>query len=104
MQKSLTRTLYLVGLVFGLIGVVFLVSGLVGHNGNPAALTSFPAGIGLISAVLASALILVAWIGALIKTVQLQRWGWFVALLILSGITLLVYSFAGPEIPPGTQA
>ncbi|BCL83037.1 hypothetical protein ccbrp13_55020 [Ktedonobacteria bacterium brp13] len=44
-------------------------------------------------------LVLIAWIGALIKTAKLGRWGWFVCLIIFSGITLLIYIFWGPTTP-----
>ena len=41
-------------------------------------------------------LALIAWIGALINSAKANRWGWFVCLIIFSGITMLVYLFAGP--------
>jgi hypothetical protein len=40
---------------------------------------------------------LIAWIGALIKTATIGAWGWFVAVLILSGLGTLIYAIAGPE-------
>jgi hypothetical protein len=39
----------------------------------------------------------IGWIGALIKTAQIGRWGWFVAVLLLSGLGALIYGIAGPE-------
>jgi uncharacterized protein (DUF427 family) len=44
----------------------------------------------------------IAYIGALIKTATLGRWGWFVCLLLIQP-TILVYIFAGPETPAGGQ-
>jgi hypothetical protein len=38
----------------------------------------------------------VAWIGALIRTAQSGRWGWFVLLLLFSGVSLLIYLLWGP--------
>jgi hypothetical protein len=42
---------------------------------------------------------LVAWIGALVNLARLQRWGWFVFMLVFNVISLIVYLFAGPETP-----
>ena len=42
---------------------------------------------------------LIAWIGALIKTAKLGQWLWFILLIVFSGITMLVYIFAGPTKP-----
>src|SRR5262249_8607303 len=47
---------------------------------------------------------LIAWIGALIKTAQIGRWGWFVAVLLLSGLGTLIYGIAGPEAPATAAA
>ena len=38
----------------------------------------------------------VAWILGLITTAQLGRWGWFVAVLLLSPLGSLLYRLAGP--------
>ena len=39
---------------------------------------------------------LVAWILGLIRTAQLGRWGWFVAVLLISPLGSLLYGLAGP--------
>lgn len=39
----------------------------------------------------------VAWLFGLIKTAQLRRWGWFVAILLLSPLASLIYGIAGPD-------
>ena len=39
---------------------------------------------------------LVAWILGLVKTAQIGRWGWFVAVLLLPGLGSLIYGIAGP--------
>jgi hypothetical protein len=43
---------------------------------------------------------LIAWIGALVRTARLRRWGWFTCLLIFSGAALTLYIFAGPTVSP----
>jgi hypothetical protein len=103
LSKSLSRTLYLIALVGFIVGIV--VAGIGASQTTTAAdgtatLTStgaLLALVGLVLYVIAGILAFVAWIGALIKTAQLQRWGWFVCLIIFSGITMLIYIFAGPE-------
>ena len=52
--------------------------------------------IGALLVALGNLLALVAWIGALVKTARLGRWGWFIFLLLFSAITMLIYIFAGP--------
>jgi hypothetical protein len=39
---------------------------------------------------------LAAWIGGLIKTGQIRRWGWFVVVLLLPALGSLLYGLAGP--------
>lgn len=51
---------------------------------------------------IAAVVMLVMWIGALIRLGQLQSWGWFVAVLILHLVGLgiigmVAYAAAGPE-------
>ena len=82
MKKSLSRILYLSGLVLSFIGGALL----------QASSTVAYALIGV-----AVVLILAAWIGSLITTAKLGRWGWFVCLIIFSSITMLVYIFWGPK-------
>ncbi|HLH60102.1 MAG TPA: hypothetical protein VKV20_00350 [Ktedonobacteraceae bacterium] len=105
MSKALSRNLYLIGLAITIVAIILLFAGLAGTQtytdasgytqvssiGNPALF-----GISIFLFVVAGIINLVAWIGALVKTAQLGRWGWFICLLLLSGITMLVYIFAGP--------
>jgi hypothetical protein len=49
-----------------------------------------------------SLVMLIMWIGALVRLGQLHRWGWFVAMLVLQLIGLgivpmVAYAVAGPE-------
>lgn len=111
MHKSVSRNLYLLALVCAIVAAVLIVLGISGstvstfQNGQYSvpAVTSignpglFVAGIGL--SIVGGILGLIAWIGALVRTAQLGRWGWFVCLIVLSGITMLIYIFAGPTTP-----
>ncbi|GHO65440.1 hypothetical protein KSC_043320 [Ktedonobacter sp. SOSP1-52] len=113
MKKSWTRNLYLIGLVAGiLLGVPLIVFGLLGvpliafHimggtiNANPVHASNSTLYVAGVSAVVGASLcVLVAWIGALLKTISLRRWGWFISLLFFSGLALFAYSFVGPETP-----
>lgn len=113
MRKSVSRTLYLLAILLYIVGGVVFVFGAVGGNINnlnnlaasnhlfTAADMNNPllTGLGALLFLIGSLLALFAWIGALIKTAQLGRWGWFVCLLVLSGITMLIYIFAGPTTP-----
>lgn len=60
--------------LIGLIGVGVLIIG------------------GLVSAV--------AWIGALVRSARMQTWGWFVVVLLFSGLGTLIYALAGPPEQP----
>src|ERR1700676_2756292 len=113
MPKAVSRTLYLIGLGIVIVGgILFGVSfagSITGIDPNTGATTitsiGNPAlfGIGIFFFVIGGILGFIAYIGALIKTAMLGRWGWFVCLLLLSGITMLVYIFAGPETRPAAQ-
>ena len=110
MKKSVSRVLYLLALLLWIGGIVVFYYGAGGGNMSTfnALVTSghlFVAadmsnstftGIGALLVAVGSLLALIAWIGALVKTARLGRWGWFVFLLIFSAITLLIYIFAGP--------
>ena len=111
MSKSRSRTLYLLSILGLIVGIALYVyvyvvaanQGALDANGNPT-LTGTGATlalVGLVCYVVAGILATIAWIGALIKTAQLQRWGWFVCLLLFSGIAMLIYVFAGPETAKG---
>ncbi len=102
MRKSLSRNLYLIGLGVVILGVILLSVSVIGSTqnsiGNPVLF-----GISLFVIIAAAITMVVAWIGALVKLAQLSRWGWFVCMFFFSGITMLVYIFAGPETPAVQQ-
>jgi hypothetical protein len=113
MSKKLSRNLYLIGLGVIIVAVILMIAGLAGSTtainpdtgqtqitsvGNPALF-----GISIFLFVVGGILDFIAYVGALIKMASLGRWGWFVCLLLISGITMLVYIFAGPETRPDMQ-
>ncbi len=108
MKRSLSRTLYLIALGIGIVATILLFVSLIGSTpttdtsqgsiGNPVLF-----GISLFLLFASAIPALVAWIGALVKMAQLSRWGWFVCLFFFSGITMLIYIFAGPETPAVPQ-
>ena len=105
MKRSTSRNLYLCGLIILSIGLLPwpIAAGDFGPAADSAAQTV--AGIsGLVLLSVGSALILISYIGALIKLAKLSQWVWFTLLLLFSGITMLVYIFAGPPESTGTIA
>ena len=108
MSRSLSRTLYLIGLGITVLGLILLGVSLIGSTastetssgsiGNPVLFS-----ISVFLMLAASIPLLVAWIGALVKLAQLSRWGWFVCMFFFSGITMLIYIFAGPDTPATPQ-
>ena len=110
MKKSVSRVLYLLALLLTIGGSVLFYFGAGGGNMNTfnALVASghlFVAadmndarftGLGALLVALGTLLAVVAWLGALIKTARLGRWGWFLCLLLFSGLTMLIYIFAGP--------
>ncbi len=106
MSKSLSRNLYLIAILGLIVGFVLSIAAAsqttTAADGTPTVTSTgaLLALVGLALYAIAGILAFVAWIGALIKTAQLQRWGWFVCLIIFSGITMLIYIFAGPETAP----
>lgn len=106
MERKTSRNLYLTGLVLAIIAtVLFIVAGgTAAATANPDGTLNTGAGAGLgvlvlvaiVGYIIAAILGTIAWIGALIKTARLGQWVWFVLLLLLGGIPMLIYIFAGP--------
>src|SRR5690242_14905370 len=103
MSKKTIVILYLVGLVLLIAGVavsaagaasaITITNGVAQATGTPnTVLVLAGTALDVIGGILA----FVAWIGALINSARAGRWGWFVCLIVFSGISMLVYLFAGP--------
>jgi hypothetical protein len=115
MSRATVRKIYLPGLVLAIIGAVLWVIAMQGGHTvtTQSGATGMAPGNGLLSGIGTACLVIggilsfIAWIGALVGTAMLGRWGWFVALLVLNLIGLgliimLVYCFAGPTERSGT--
>jgi len=114
MSKANSRILYLVGVGICLVATIPLVFGLVGSTTTTTAVngvvttqlisfgnaTLFWLAIGMY--IVGGITAFVGYIGALIKMAQLEQWLWLILLLVFSGITMLVYIFAGPETHAGS--
>jgi membrane protease YdiL (CAAX protease family) len=85
MKKTPSLILYIVGVLL-LITAVKL----------PFLYSSSTTTLAVILAIVGGIVFAVAWIGALIRTAQLGRWGWFVLLLLFSIVSLLIYILWGP--------
>ncbi len=133
MSKSAITRLFVGGIVAVIAGLfltiaafliaafsgVFIVEGaeIVGINPTPQSWTFVVVGvIGVLALIGGSIAGLVAWIGALINTAQLEDKTWFVLLLVLGllsfgFVAMLAYVIAGPDAtrrpsppaPPATQ-
>lgn len=110
MSKSTSRNLYLAAVAIEIIGVILFILSLRGGTATPTSTgTSITPGSPLlfgfaIFLFFAGGIVsLVAWIGALIKMAKLGQWVWFILLLVASGITMLVYIFAGPTTPSSAK-
>ncbi|HET8840329.1 MAG TPA: hypothetical protein VFN35_02635 [Ktedonobacteraceae bacterium] len=108
MRKSVSRTLFLLAILLEIAGGVVFALGLQGTTYTTSGNTITSVNLGssspllLVSTALfaiGGLLALIAWVGALVRTAQLGRWGWFVCLLLFNGITMLIYIFAGPTTP-----
>lgn len=56
-------------------------------------------GLGEVLMVAAGVLLIITWIGALIKQAKQQQWAWFVCTLLFSPLCLWIYLLAVPEAP-----
>ena len=58
--------------------------------------TSTEVAIGIVLYLAGTLAVLAAFVLGLVKTAQIRRWGWFVAILLLSPLGSLLYGIAGP--------
>ena len=100
MSKRITTRWYI-----GAWVVAFLVSfaaGLITRSSGTNTPSPTLSGVVGLVVIACSIVMLVMWIGALVKLGQLHAWGWFAGVLIsqllfLGIIGMLVYALAGPE-------
>jgi hypothetical protein len=94
MQRSTSRTLYLIGLLIVMIGLIPFYVAYLGVIQNLSIVALLLAGVVLL--LVGGVLMLIAFAGALTKLAQLSQWGWFVLVLLFSVIAMFVYIFVGP--------
>ena len=104
MSKQITTRWYIGAWVVWLVAFVGLALSM--HAAQSSGSASVPTLAVVAYAVMAVAgvVMLVVWIGALIKLGQQHAWGWFVAVLVLHLVALgiigmVAYAVAGPEEP-----
>jgi heme/copper-type cytochrome/quinol oxidase subunit 3 len=99
MNKHITTRWYIGAWVVYIVGVIafFMMA-----RTNPGASTPPPAALMTYLVIIATGIVmLVMWIGALIRLGQQHAWGWFAAILVLHLIGLgivgmVAYAVAGP--------
>ena len=112
MNKRTIRNLSLMGIGGVILGIVFLVlAAMSAHwvssvdSTGTTVITATSGGnpvftiLGILLLVAAGIVALIAWIGGLIRVVQLQRWGWLICMIVFGSAATLIYGFAGPETP-----
>lgn len=105
MSKSVTTRWYIGAWIVALVcAVVFVLTAHAQTSGGGAtpAPTSPIAAIAWIVGGVCSLVMLVMWIGALVRLGQLGRWSWFVAVLMLhvlwlGVVAMVAYATTGPE-------
>jgi len=91
MRKKTIAWLLISGLVLAALGGGINGAGMMASTKEVILTGVVLSGIGII-------LSLVSWIGALVATGKQGRWGWFVLVLLLSGIGELIYLVGGPSV------
>jgi hypothetical protein len=99
-SKSTSTRWYIGAWVVALIAL--LIAFTTGHSATASTNVSPLTAVAWAAAGIAVLVMLVAWIGALIRLGQLHSWGWFAAVLILQLLGLgiigmVAYAVAGPE-------
>jgi hypothetical protein len=99
MSKSITTRWYIGAWIVAVVAGI--VAGVLARNAPG---TGPPPSVAIASFVVAACgvVMLVTWIGALVKVAQQHAWGWFIALLVLQLIFLgivgmVAYAIAGPD-------
>jgi hypothetical protein len=105
MSKQITTRWYILAWIVWAISIVvfFANAQLQAGAGHVSAFGTTPvSAVAWMVAGVCSIVMLVLWIGALIRLGQLGRWGWFTAVLVLQLVALgiigmIAYAAAGPE-------
>ncbi len=100
MNKPLTTKIFLIGLGLVIVGLILIVVGAAttSHDAYTGAVSIGPLlVVGYIVMLIGGLVETVAWIGALVALAKISAWGWFVFVLLLSGIGMLAYIIAGPN-------
>jgi hypothetical protein len=103
MSKRITTRWYIGAWVVAFVAA--FVGGLVTRASGSTSPSPTLSGIVGVIVIVAGLVMLVMWIGALIRLGQLRAWGWFAGVLIshlvfLGIIGMLVYALAGPDDRP----
>jgi hypothetical protein len=100
MSRRITTRWYIGSWIVYILAVIAFFT--IGHNAQGS--SSPPPGLFVPYAVMVATgvVMLVMWIGALVKLGQLHAWGWFVGVLVLHLVGLgiigmVAYAVAGPE-------
>lgn len=80
-----------IALGIGLGYLLYALGALLGGLSNPPDATGF--------AVFAAGglLLLVVWVAAIVRVIQLRRWGWLIAMILGTAVTAFVFGIVGPS-------
>ena len=107
MRKKTIAIFFIIGVIVAILGGVLYGIGIASAvstattdaNGTVTNMSAGLVGTALIGAAImgiGGLLSAVGWIGALVATGKQGRWGWFIAVFLLSGLGELIYLIAGP--------
>lgn len=107
MRKKTIAIFFIIGIVVVIIGGIIYGAGVasavstatVNADGTVSGVSAGLVGtalIGMVVLIIGSIISAVSWIGSLVATGRQGRWGWFVVVLLLSGLGELIYLIAGP--------
>jgi hypothetical protein len=105
MSKRVTTRGYIAAWIVWVVAAALFLSTAhvqLSSTGASALGSSSISGLAWVVAGIAGIVMLMTWIGALIRLAQLHAWGWFVAVLVfqfvaLGIIPMVAYAIAGPE-------
>ena len=113
MRKKTIAIFLILSAVVMVAGIILFVVGLAGGTSvyDPQTGTNQLTSIGnlplfitgIVLYVLAFVIFAIGWVGALINLARQQQWTWFVLMILFSVVTLIVYLFAGPQVPRSSR-